>query len=213
MGEYVTITVYKPMNSLSFLPSKFEKLCWDLYHANNDRNKIEEIYRGINFVQPNGNIFDLNMRFLEKDGTTYQTNSGVYGSEQLPNLSLSYKFYLHDFWLSILEPRELMMNDHNTIECRLDGRTIHHRFTNMLRANSSTFQNSAIWRHFKEGESGYPPLEQLIGKDDLVEIHIGHIYYAEDGEYRSAARKNITEQRKEIASECVIPHWTKKTPK
>lgn len=208
----MSAVVYKPMHPVSFLSNKFEKVCWDLYHAKNDRAKKEEIYRSINFVRPDGNIFDLNMRFLEKDGVVYQTNSGVYGAEHLPNLSLFYKFHFHDFWLSMLKPEELTMNEHDAIECMLDGRTINTRFFDLFRVNKerSSFKTSSVYKLYKEGEIGTPPLQQLIENDDLVEIHVGHIYYSDTENYRDAARKSITTQRKEIASQMVVPHWAKK---
>lgn len=212
MGEYTTVTIYKRLpdrEHLSFLLTKFQRICWDLYDSKDDSAKTELIYREIGFVNPDGSIFDLNMSFLEDEGEVFQTNIGVLGlKDQLPNLTLSYKYSLPKFWLAILKPSELNMSPSGFIDAKLTGMDIITRVRDMYVENNNLSNHPIREFYVEEGEYT-ASIESLIDPADIVFISIGLIFYEEGSEYKDAARKEITNGRKEIASSIVIPHWRK----
>lgn len=211
MGEYTIGTIYKAMAPKSFLSNTYQKTTWDLFEAKDDEKRKEEIYRAINFINNDGSIFDLNMRFLERNGKIYQTNGGVLGTKELPNLLFSYKFELPDFWVSIVKPSEMKMDANGFIHIELSGKVIHERFQMMMLMNAEKldFLKSPIYIQYM-GDSKYSALVNLIGKEDIVVLSIGLLFEEENLSYKDAARKNITNIRKRIAESYHIPHWESK---
>ena len=212
VGEYLFATIYKPVRPVTPFSNTFEKIVWEIYKAKDDREKIETIYRSINFVHPHTDeIIDINMRFMEKDGQLYQTNRGVFGSMDLPELTIAYEFNFHDFWLSILKPSEMSMSEHNTITAELTGKQVKERFENMEKENekNKAFLESKICQHYYEKNQYAPSLKDRVDSDDVIRLLVDQIFYAKDAPYREVARKRITEKRREIAKNIIVPHWRK----
>jgi hypothetical protein len=210
MGEHTTVEVFKQLpNRNNFLMSNFQKICWRLYDSRTDSDKTKEIYREIGFVHENGTIFDLSMRFHEENGAVYQSNYGVFGAkDMLPNLQLSYKFSLPEFWLAILKPNELKMSESGFINAKLTGEELIERIRAMYEENRNSSNDPILEFYTKESEH-VASIENIINPSDLIFISVGLIFYEEGMDYRDVARKEITSIRKNIASRLVIPHWRK----
>lgn len=208
MGEYLSVTIYKEVKPITPFTNRFDRMVQELYKARNDRQEIERIYRKNDFILPNGNVFDLQMRFKEFDEGLFQTNSGVWGSKELPNLQLYYKFEFHNFWLTLLKPTEMSMDQHDVLHARLSGKDVHFRLFQIKRRNSH-FETSELYQYFTTNLDRHTPnLKTIIKDQDIIEIQLGHIYHTEEPiSYRETARKEITKQRKEIATNLFVPHW------
>lgn len=209
MGEYMEVTVYKRVREISPFSNGFEKLIHELYRAGDDRQEIERLYRSIDFVHRNGDILDLRMKFLEKNGALYRTNRGIPGVEQFPDLTLSYKFFFPDFWMSALKPKELVMDKDDYICVEIPAKDIFERFRQIeaCNKNRSGWKETSVYQAFYKGDAIYPALLKFLSEDDVLQIVVEHIYYQKDKPYRTVAKEDITTQRKEIAEQLFIPHW------
>lgn len=209
MGEYTEVSVYKRVKPVTPFSNKFETLIRELHLAGDNRQEIERLYRSVNFVHPDGNIFDLHMKFIEKDGVLYQSNRGIPEAPQLPCLTLSYKFSFPDFWMSVLKPKELVMDEHDYIRVEIPATDVLERFRRIeaCNENRSGWKETSVYQNFYEGNKWTPSLQDVLEEEDMLELVVGHIYYEDDKPYRTVAKERITTQRKEIAEQLFIPHW------
>lgn len=204
MTQYMHAIIYKKVPELTPYATDLQYMIWHLFHLRNDEKATKEIYKH-NFAQSDNNVTDLHMKFLGDEENLYQTNDGIPGVVDFPKLKFSFQQEFHDFWLAIIRPSEMKMNENDHIQVQLTGKMILDRFQQMEYANEKNkdFERSRMSEHF------YDDLQQVLRAEDMVFLQIENIYEHPTMNYREHAKQCITQQRKKIADAFHIPHWAK----
>lgn len=194
------VVVYKKVN----YKSRIGEMILKIRQANNDIEKIEDVYRNYGMGDRNGNVVNMEYSFLELEEGSYQTNKGIPYTKNFPSQIFKEK-EITEFMLVVISPEKLFSNKKQKTLVR--GSKLYERieaFKNDLLKVGIEEEDMEFLKQMKEEKDIFSQInyETMIKPEDIVMIDFSDV---EDYQ-RKVVKKQQEIQKK---YQTYPKHWIK----